>query len=344
MLSLLLTILLVAFEPQSESPWLSGGVATVLFPRSHLGLSLNPASVGLLETGISASASRPFGFRELDRSAIAVGKSTDRMAFAGLFSYSGRDGYSEVTGTGAIAIPLRAGIVAGISASCHRLQIQGFGSAVAFSTDVGVIARPVKGVFFSGAVKGLYSSSLTETGMGAVPIMISGSAGICPIEGITVSAGAAFHEYAGEEYSFVTSVEPYPTVALFFSIQTPPVRLGMGLEVSISTVAVQYGYGTHPVLPGGHAMSLSYGNPAFRPEPVQISQSLPDQESVTFPININTATEEQLIEIPGIGPSKASTIINYIETFGPFQSVDQMIDIPGVGTTTLENLKPYLTV
>ncbi len=342
---ILLAIAMAAFEPQSESPWLSGGVAAALFPRTHLAVSVNPASAGLLDgTALSASASRPFGFRDLDRTAIAGGCSTDKYAFAGLMSCSGRNGYSETTFTAASAATLRRGIVAGVSMSCHRIQIEGFGSGTAVSADLGLTARPVKGLFLGGAVRGLYSSALTETGMGAVPRTVSGAIGVCPVNGVTVSAGAAVHQYSGEEYSIVTSVEPYPGVSFSFSLLTPPVRMGMGLQVSLSAVSMQYGYATHPQLAGGHSISLAYGSAAFHPEPLQMTDSPETEEPVSFPLNINTATEEELVNIPGIGPSKASTIRNYIESFGPLRSIDQMIDIPGVGTTTLENLRPYLTV
>lgn len=341
----IIVIAMAAFEPQSESPWLHGGIAAALFPRTHLAVSINPASAGLLDgAALSASVSRPFGFRDLDRTAIAGGCSTDKYALAGLISCSGRNGYSEATLTAAAAATLRRGIVAGVSVSCHRIQIEGFGSGTALSTDMGLIARPFKGLFFGGAVRGLYSSALTETGMGAVPRTVSGALGVCPVKGVTVSAGAAVHQYSGEEYSIVTSVEPYPGVSLSFSLLMPPVRMGMGLDVSISTVSMQYGYATHPELAGGHAISLAYGSAAFHPEPLQIIGTEDAEEPVSFPLNINTATEEELVNIPGIGPSKASTIWNYIESFGPLQSIDQMIDIPGVGSTTLENLRPYLTV
>ena len=345
MTGLVLVLVIAAFEPQSESPWLAGGTAAALFPRTHLVVSVNPASAGLLDgTALSVSASRPFGFRDLDRTAIAGGRSTDKYALAGLMSYSGRNGYSEATITLAAAATLRRGIVAGVSTSCHRIQIEGFGSGTAVSADIGLIARPFNGLFFGGALRGLYSSALTETGMGAVPRTVSGAAGVCPVNGVTVSAGAAVHQYSGEEYSIVTSVEPYPGVSLSFSLLTPPVRMVMGLQVSVSTVSMQYGYATHPVLSGGHAVSLAYGSAAFHPEPLQIADSVEAEEPVCFPLDINTASEEELVCTPGIGPSRASTIRNYIESFGPLQSIDQMIDIPGVGTTTLENLRPYLTI
>ena len=343
--SLLFALVLGAFELQSESPWLSGGIAAALFPQTHLAVSVNPASAGLLSgASVSVSASRPFGFRELDRTAAAGGCSTGRYAFAGLFSYSGRNGYGEVTTTAAVAKPLIAGIVAGVSVSGHRLQIDGFGSSSAVSADAGVIARPFRGLFLAGAVRGLYSSSLTDTGMGAVPRTVSGAAGVSPITGVTLSAGASVHQYTGCEYSAVTSVEPYPGVSLFFSLVTHPVRMSMGFSVAVSSVSMQYGYATHPDLPAGHLISATCGSAAFDPQPIVLRETQQQEQGPVFPININTATEQQLVAVPGIGPSRASTIRHYIDNYGPLQSIDQMLDIPGIGATTLENLRSYLTV
>jgi competence ComEA-like helix-hairpin-helix protein len=345
MICLVLAIAVAAFEPQAESPWLFGGVAAALFPRTHLAVSVNPASIGLLEgRAVAASVSRPLGFKDLDRTAVAAGFTTDRVAFAGLMSCSGRNGYSEATLTAATAFNLQMGIVAGVSLSCNRIQIEGFGSKAAISADAGFIARPFTGFFAGAAVRGLYSSALTEEDNSAVPRTVSGAVGLCPLEGVTVSVGAAIHQYAGEEYSVVTSVEPYPGVSLSASILTPPVRMGLAFQVSLSQVALQYGYSTHPELAGGHALALSYGSAGFHPEPIVAGGVQNTEEAVCFPLNINTATEEELDQLPGIGPAKASAIRNYLETFGPLRSIDEMTDIPGIGPATLEILRPYLTV
>jgi len=345
MTGLVLAIAVAAFEPQAESPWLSGGAAAALFPRSHLAVSVNPASIGLLEkTSVCVSASRPFGFKELDRTAVAAGASTDRLAFAGLISYSGRSGYSEATLTAAAAAGLQRGIVAGVSLSCHRIQIEGFGSAAAVSADAGLIARPFTGFFTGAAVRGLYSSPLTESGYGAVPLTVSGALGVCPVQGVTISCGAAMHQYARQEYCIVSAVEPYPGVALSFSLLTPPVRMGLALQVSLWPVAMQYGYSTHPELAGGHSLALTYGSAAFNPDPIDAGGAETPSESVSFPVNINTATEAELVQLPGIGPSKASAIRNYLETFGPLGSIDDLTDIPGIGPATLETLRPFITL
>ena len=60
-------------------------------------------------------------------------------------------------------------------------------------------------------------------------------------------------------------------------------------------------------------------------------------------LNINTATQEQLELLPGIGPSMAKKIIDY-RAAKPFAEPMQVVRIKGIGRKTFEKLKPMLTV
>lgn len=60
-------------------------------------------------------------------------------------------------------------------------------------------------------------------------------------------------------------------------------------------------------------------------------------------ININTATQEQLELLPGIGPSMAKKIVDY-RAAKPFAEPLQVVRIKGIGRKTFEKLKPMLTV
>ncbi|TEU14080.1 MAG: hypothetical protein E3J21_16915, partial [Anaerolineales bacterium] len=61
-------------------------------------------------------------------------------------------------------------------------------------------------------------------------------------------------------------------------------------------------------------------------------------------VNINTATAEELGTLPGIGPTKAQSIIDYRTTNGPFQSIEDIKDVRGIGDATFEKLKDKITV
>lgn len=66
--------------------------------------------------------------------------------------------------------------------------------------------------------------------------------------------------------------------------------------------------------------------------------------STSGPININTATLEQLDTLSGVGPAIAQRIIDYRETNGAFSSIEQITEVSGIGDKMLENIKDNITV
>ena len=61
------------------------------------------------------------------------------------------------------------------------------------------------------------------------------------------------------------------------------------------------------------------------------------------PISLNSATVEQLDELPGVGPVTAQKIVDYREQNGAFRSVDDLDAVPGIGPSRLEELRPLVT-
>lgn len=61
-------------------------------------------------------------------------------------------------------------------------------------------------------------------------------------------------------------------------------------------------------------------------------------------VNLNTATQEDLQTLTGIGPSKADAILEYRETVGKFKEVDELKQVTGIGDKTFERLRDSISV
>jgi len=79
---------------------------------------------------------------------------------------------------------------------------------------------------------------------------------------------------------------------------------------------------------------------AFAPE-TPLAQFV---QKLTEPLDLNTATLEELIDLPGIGPVLARRIIEYREAHGGFRSVEELLQIRGIGPKRLEQLKGRVRV
>lgn len=61
-------------------------------------------------------------------------------------------------------------------------------------------------------------------------------------------------------------------------------------------------------------------------------------------ININTASQEELERLPGIGPVTAQKIITYRQQNGSFTAIEAIQDVPGIGPKTFERIKGFISV
>ncbi len=61
-------------------------------------------------------------------------------------------------------------------------------------------------------------------------------------------------------------------------------------------------------------------------------------------INLNTATEQQLDALPGVGPVTAAAIVAWRQANGKFTSIDQLAEVDGIGPARLEKLRPLVRI
>ncbi len=334
-----------AFEPVSESPWLQGGTASSLFPTTPLVIMVNPACLGLLEGhGVAASASRPYGLRGLDRTAIAGDWMFRRFAVGAALSLSGDESYTEGTGVAAAAFRIMNGVVLGADISFRNLQISGYGRATGVSADIGAVWSPVSGIYSTALFRSIIRTDLGDSGDPSSPRSIELGLGVVPVDRVSLAIGAGRQEGLDTEFSFHTAFSPQSSISLGAGMITNPARFWAALSISVSLINVEYGYGEHSTLPGTHSVALCWGACAANPPALSLSGSEEESEvsAPEFPLNINTATEEDLLLIPGVGPGRASAISAWMRQNGPVSSIDELDDIPGIGPSLMEVLREFL--
>ncbi len=69
-----------------------------------------------------------------------------------------------------------------------------------------------------------------------------------------------------------------------------------------------------------------------------------DDTAVAIVVNINTATKQEMMGLPGIGEVMAERILAYREKAGSFKSVEEVGNVKGIGKKKLERLRPLMTV
>ena len=89
-----------------------------------------------------------------------------------------------------------------------------------------------------------------------------------------------------------------------------------------------------PAAPTGEGLSGS-------PERVGATDA-PVEESA--PTNINSADEDALVALPGIGRSLARRIITYRDEHGPFDTIDQLEVVQGIGPRNIDEFRHLVTV
>jgi competence protein ComEA len=62
------------------------------------------------------------------------------------------------------------------------------------------------------------------------------------------------------------------------------------------------------------------------------------------PLDLNTATLEQLDSLSGIGPATAKAIVDRRKELGRFRSVDDLLTVKGIGPTKLDTIRSGVVV
>lgn len=75
-----------------------------------------------------------------------------------------------------------------------------------------------------------------------------------------------------------------------------------------------------------------------------LSETEVTKEKENGKINLNTASKEELMSLPGVGESKAESILSYRNSQGRFRTIEELMQISGIKEGLFEKIKDYITV
>lgn len=73
------------------------------------------------------------------------------------------------------------------------------------------------------------------------------------------------------------------------------------------------------------------------------TEPLSSEPVIVYPLNINSATLEELTTLPGIGETLAQRILDYRQNHGAFSSPEELLNVEGIGALKLEAILDLIT-
>ena len=131
-------------------------------------------------------------------------------------------------------------------------------------------------------------------------------------------------------------------LCLYIGLSQP--KISSGVLIETATTAVQSGTTAQSAHTAGSVKATSNSENGGTATGSQAATAADSESSVSYPVNLNTATAEQLTSIGGIGDQRAAAILAYREQLGQYTSVEQIKDIRGIGDGLYAKIAPYLTV
>lgn len=108
--------------------------------------------------------------------------------------------------------------------------------------------------------------------------------------------------------------------------------LSDGMVVWVPSVTDKTSLGSSLPFPCGEALNKPF------------SPSSSNTSSGSAKINLNTASLDQLLSLPGIGEAKAKAILTFREKKGGFKSVEQLLEVTGIGDKMFEKIKEKVVI
>lgn len=97
-----------------------------------------------------------------------------------------------------------------------------------------------------------------------------------------------------------------------------------------------------PLVDGTRIHIAHLGEPI--PDPAVPAAGMVTTDAATGPLDLNTANQQQLETLPGVGPSTAAAILDQRRKVGRFSSVEDLLEVRGIGEAKLDQLRALVRV
>ena len=91
------------------------------------------------------------------------------------------------------------------------------------------------------------------------------------------------------------------------------------------------------------AALVTDGEQIYVPAIGEVVQNAASAPASGFPIDVNSASVEQLDQLPGVGPATAAAIVRRREQIGRFVSADDLLGVPGLGPAKVDAIRDFVS-
>jgi hypothetical protein len=291
--------------------------------------------------------SQPYGIPELSYASFAfVDPVTFKFGSFGVAATTyGFDLYRETTLSLAYASNFGDKFFYGVSTTYYNLSIAGYGSDASVGFNVGVLA-----VLSSTVRLGGYAMNLNRPTIGVskepLPQVLTLGVAYTPSKPLLISADVEQDVKFPLQVKIGVEYEAIKYLVLRGGFATPePSRFSGGFGIRYAGVTLDYAVYSHTELGLTHQASVSipFGK-ASTHTPLEAAVPEPIRKlAAGETLNLNTATFEALLRVPGLNDVLTDRIIRYrTERGGKFTSLQDLTDIKGIDDAKLEQLQKYL--